>query len=84
MFLYPGKENFPFVQLGEIHRVDRAQTARKYFLAGNEGTVCTPHHNKISMITLHRVDRAQGARIFSLASNCGHTLLYTVTHTVFQ
>ena len=53
-----------------IHRVDRAQTARKHFLASNEGTVCTPHQKKISMITLHRVDRAQGARIFSLASNC--------------
>ena len=77
MFLYPGKENFLFVQLGGIHRVDRAQTARKYFLAGNEGTVCTPHHNKISMINLHRVDRAQGARIFFLASNGGRTLFFT-------
>ena len=84
MFLYPGRENFLSVQLGGFTELIEHRPQGNISWHVMRARVCTPHQNKISMITLHRVDRAQSARIFSLASNCGHTLLYTVTHTVFQ
>ena len=74
MFLYPGKENFLYVQLGGFTELIEHRPQGNISWQVMRAQVCTPHHNKISMITLHRVDRALGARILFLASNWGRTL----------